>query len=194
MDRPGPFTEDDLLAHIRGETSSELSNRIEQAIAESPALRAELATMEGLRNAVKRADAGPAPGEFAWRKLETEIRRETTAGQKVKHSGWWRAAAVFLGIAVLGQGAYISWIGTARDDAQFRTATRAAEQYVLAIGLVPDANVGALTELLRQSDGRIIGGPGASGLFRIAFASETDRTAARALYSASELVDIVADE
>ncbi|MEM9138300.1 MAG: hypothetical protein AAGB15_00590 [Pseudomonadota bacterium] len=190
----GPFTEDDLLAHIRGEATTEMSREIESAMAENPALRAEVATMRGLRAAVKEAGTGPAPGEFAWRKLEAEIRRETTSEHRTQRSGWWRAAAVFLGIAVLGQGAYIAWVGSARDDAPFRTVTQAADQHVLAIGLAPGAGAGAVTALLRQSRGRIIDGPGATGLFRVAFANEADLDAARDLYTASELVDLVADQ
>ncbi|MEM0990040.1 MAG: hypothetical protein AAGK00_14275 [Pseudomonadota bacterium] len=194
MERPSPFTEDDLLAHIRGEATPETSNEIERAMAESPALRAEIATMQSLDVALKQPDGSAAPGDFAWRRLEAEIRRETTSNQQKQRSVRWRAAAVFLGVAVLGQGAYITWTSATRDGAEFRTVTEAADQHVLAIGLAPGASVTALTALLRQSEGRIVDGPGASGLFRVAFQSAAERDAARALYSASELVDLVADD
>lgn len=197
MEETGPFSEDELLAHMRGEAAPELSQRIEAAAANDPALCAEIATMQGIKQALMDGETGNPPGEFAWRKLEAAIREEPTSAQQSRSSGavtWWRAAAVFLGLAVLGQGAYLVVNQTPHEAAGFRTASHATEQHVLAIRFAPGTQVDAMTALLRGANARMIGGPGASGLYRVAFASDDARQAARAVFDGSDIVTLIAEE
>lgn len=197
MEKTGPFSADDLLAHIRGEAAPELSQRIEAAEAEDSALRAELAVLSGMRQAVKTEETGNPPGAFAWRKLEAEIRRDTGAQDQFRSKGmttWWKAAAVFLGLAVLGQAAYITSVSIGSDDSGFRTASQSQQAHVMAIGFAAGADIADITRLLRDANAQVIDGPGASGLYRVAFASEEDRETARAALEASGLVELLADE
>lgn len=196
MEESRPFTEDDLLAYMRGSASNELSQRIVAAQTTDPVLRAEIATMMGIRGALKAEDTGNPPGDFAWRKLETAIQKETAAAQRPEQprANWWQVAAVLLGLAVLGQGAYITALGPSSNEPSFRTASQSSEKHVLAIGFAPGTAIVEITTLLRGSNARVIDGPGASGLYRVAFASEEDRQAARTLFEASALIEVVADE
>lgn len=197
MEETGPFSEDEMLAHMRGEAAPELSQRIEAAAANDPALRAEIATMQGIKQALSDEDTGNPPGEFAWRKLETAIREETTSAQQSRSketATWWRAAAVFLGLAVLGQGVYIAVNQPRHEEVGFRTASQATEQHVLAIRFASGTQVDAMTALLHGANGRMIGGPGASGLYRVAFVSDDSRQAARAVFEGSDIVTLVAEE
>jgi hypothetical protein len=198
VERPGPYSEDELLAYIRGDAAPELFQRIEDAKAQDATLRAEIAAMRGIREALRTEDAGNPPGEFAWRKLETQIKREMQSTQKQSRpSGTmtlWKAAAVFLAVAVLGQGAYIATIGTGSDEPLFPTATKVEEKYVLALGFAQGAEISQITGLLQQVNARIVDGPGASGLYRVSFASENAREEARGVLETSALIELVAVE
>ncbi|MEM1299516.1 MAG: hypothetical protein AAGH68_09565 [Pseudomonadota bacterium] len=196
MEESRPFTEDDLLAYMRGTASADLSQRIDAAQAADPSLRAEIVTMIGVRDALRDEDAGNPPADFAWRKLQAAIEKEAAAEQRPgqPRTGWWQVAAVLLGLAVLGQGAYISTISTGSNDPSYRTASQSGQEHVLAIGFAPGTDIADISALLRQANARVIDGPGASGLYRVTLASEGDQTAARELFEASTLVEVVADE
>ncbi len=192
-----PFSEDDLLAHVRGAAEPALSERIEAATAADPALKAEIALMRGLGPALRGEDAGPDASEFGWRRLEAAIRREQPArGAAIapRRMGMWRAAAVLLGVVGLGQAVYIGSTLSTGEAPAFRTASDPAARHVLGVAFAPDATAAAVGELLRSLEARIVDGPGAIGLYRLDFASEDARAAARARLEASPLIDLVADE
>ncbi len=193
MDRPDGLTEDALLAHLRGESTPEDAAKIEAAAAEDPDLRAELALMGGLKGALAAATDGPDMREFGWRRLEADIGKTTrTAPPQRTHI--WRIAAVFLGALVLGQGAYIAMAPVTGEAPTFRTVSEEAAAFGLGIGFVATAEIGDIQELLRATNARIVDGPGAIGLYRLAFETEAARDAGREVLSASPLVELVAEE
>ena len=199
------FEEEALLAYAQGAAGAELRARIEAAMAEDEALRAEVALMRGLKPALAGADAGNAPGEFGWKRLEAEIRRETAAAAPPARFGGaalWRVAAMLLLCVALGQA---GWIVSQRQDAAggLRTATdpgahapalAPAAVHVLGVAFAADAPSGAVSALLRAHRGRIVDGPGAVGLYRVAFRTEAARASARAAFESSALVELVAEE
>lgn len=191
-----PFSEDQLLTYVRGAASPALADRIEAMMARDAAFRAEIALMRALKPALQGADWGRPPGEFGWRKLETAIRRDEARRRLApspRQVGFWRLAAAFLGVAVLGQAAYIASIPTTVEEAAYRTASGASEMHVLGVGFAPDASVAEIGDLLRDVDGRVIDGPSALGLYRVAFQSEETLREARERFQMSTLIDLVAD-
>jgi anti-sigma-K factor RskA len=192
-----PFTEDALLDFVRGSGSADLSRGIEAAMADDPSLRAEVALMRGLGPALKAETGYEAPVAFGWRRLQADIARETTASpaprRDTRRVVFWRAAAAVLAVAALGEAAYIA-TRMATPDATYRTASDPAGTAVLGIVLAPDAKAADVEALLKRTRGRLVDGPGALGLYRVAFASREDRMAGRALFEASPLIDLVAEE
>jgi hypothetical protein len=192
-----PFSEDELLIYVRGASSPALADRIEAMMARDPALRAEIALMRGLKPALADADTGQPPGEFGWTKLQAAIRRD----EAQRHRGLsrrqlvvWRVAAAFLGVAVLGQIAYIASAPMTVDDATYRTASEPTEAHVLGIGFAPDANAAEIGALLRAANARIIDGPSVLGLYRVAFPSADALQAGQAQFRASTVIDLIAAE
>ncbi|MEM7488051.1 MAG: hypothetical protein AAF390_02895 [Pseudomonadota bacterium] len=193
MDRPDGLSEDELLAHLRGETTPEHAARIDAAAAEDPALRAELALMGGLKGALVTSTDGPDAREFGWRRLEAEIGK-TQRARPPAQTNLWRAAAVFLGALVLGQGAYIALAPGTGPEPVFRTVSETPVPFGLGVAFVPSAEIGEVQALLRETGARIVDGPGAIGLYRLAFETAAARDAARDTLDGSPLVELVAEE
>ena len=192
----GPFSEDDLLDYVRGVASPELAGRIEALTARDPAFKAEIALMRGLRPALQAGDAGP-PTEFGWRRLEAAIRRDGAQGRRApspRQAVIWRAAAAFLGIAVLGQAIYITSLPTTGEAPLYRTASDAAEEYVLGIAFAAGATAAEISDLLREAKASVIDGPSALGLYRVAFDSAEALHDGQARFQASPVIDLVAEE
>ena len=192
-----PFSEDDLLDYVRGVAPPELSGRIEAMMANDPVFKAEIALMRGLGPALQDNDAGQTPTEFGWRRVEAAIRREGT-GQRTAPSRRqmviWRVAAVFLGIAVLGQAGYITSLPTTVEAPIYRTASGATEEYVLGVAFAPNATAAEIADLLRDAGASVIDGPSALGLYRVAFASQEALRDGQTQFGTSPLIDLVAEE
>ncbi|CTQ48576.1 hypothetical protein [Jannaschia donghaensis] len=195
--RTDGLDEDALRAHLRGDATPEETTRIESAAAGDPALRAELALMGGLKDALASATDGPDAREFGWRRLEAEILKNsaTVPAAPARRAHLWRVAALFLGALVLGQGTYIALAPGTGDTPSFRTVSEdAAIPFGLAVGFAASAEMGAVQTLLDELEARIVDGPGAIGLYRLAFETAAARDTARQTLAASPLVDLLAEE
>lgn len=196
-DRPGSFSEDALLDYVRGSASAALSVQIEDAMADDPALRAEIALMRGLKPALSTDDGVNAPGEFGWRKLEAEIRRETSVEQPAPVRGrasYWRMAAAVFGFAAFGQAAYIATAPQPASEVGYQTASGASEVHVLAVAFTAEATVGEISAFLREAGGRLTDGPSALGFYRVTFSSAEALDAGRVLFDGSALIELIAEE
>ena len=193
-----PFSEDELLDYVRGAAPPGLAERIEAMMARDRGLSADVALMRGLKPALEeadRADVRQPPGELGWRRLEKAIGQDE-AGRSPpsrRQMTVWRIAAAFLGIAVLGQAGYIAVTSTAVDRVAYRTASEAVAEHVLGIGFAPGATAAEIAALLQDANARVIDGPSALGLYRVAFPSQEALKAAEARFRASPLVDLVAE-
>lgn len=195
--RPDGLDEDALSAYLRNEATAEDTARIEAAAKNDPALRAELALMGNLKGTLAAASDGADTREFGWRRLEAEIAKETAMAPppRATQSHLWRVAALFLGALVLGQGAYIALAPGAQEAPVYRTVSEQATSALsLAVGFASSTEMGAVQSLLNELDARIVDGPGAIGLYRLAFDTEAARDAARETLAASPLVDLIAEE
>ncbi|MEM9011411.1 MAG: hypothetical protein AAGE18_09295 [Pseudomonadota bacterium] len=190
------FSEDELLNYARGLATPDLSARIEAAMMEDRAFGAEIAVMRGLGPALKEAETGPAQTDLGWRRLEAAIRREgagAPSSASRRPAMLWRAAAIVLGMVALGQAAYLAREATVGAPA-YDTATSVAEDHVLGIAFADQANAAEIAALLRAADGRLIDGPSALGLYRVAFPSAEALEAAESQFRASPLIALVAGE
>lgn len=195
--RPGKFSEEQLLDYVRGRASAELSAQIEAEVAKEPALRAEIALMRGLKPSLQDAVPLNPPGELGWRRLEADIRREgklPAPANKSRRSSVWRVAAVVFGFAAIGQATYIGTVLNTPEEDIYRTASRATDAHVLGVGFASDATASDINALLRSVDARLIDGPSAISLYRVAFDTADALSAGRDLLDASPLIELVADE
>lgn len=191
------FSEDDLLAFVQGRATPDLSARIEAARDQSPDLGAELALMQGLKPALAGA-AGSVnpPGELGWRRLEAAIGQETAPVRSTGSAGsvaLWRAAAVVFGLAAIGQGLYLA---TGSDGAVpgYQTASDEIFEHVLAISFRPEATEAEIRAVLQAANARLVDGPGASGLYRVAFESDAALTDGLSQLAAAAVVQLVVPE
>lgn len=191
MDRPDGLNEDELLAHVRGVSTPEQAARIEAAAVRDPALSAELALMYRLKGALGQATEGPDARDFGWKRLETEIGR-TAARPKSPRAPIWRMAAMLLGAVVLAEGAYIAFAPS--EAPLYRTVTEDAEGAVLGIAFAPAATAGEIEALLRDVSARIVDGPSAIGLYRVAFDDDAALAAGREAFATSTLIELLAEE
>ena len=192
-----PFSEDELLDYVRGVAPPALSGRIEAMMAHDRALEAEIALMRGLKPALDGVDSSQPPGAFGWKRLEAAIGRDAAQRRPApspRHGPALRIAAAVLGVAVLGQAAYIASLSTTADEAAYHTASDPAEAHVLGVGFADGATVAEIGALLRSADARIIDGPSALGLYRVAFPSADALREGQARFGASALIDLVAEE
>lgn len=193
MTRPDDLDEDDLLAYQRGEAPPETAARIEAAAEGDAGLRAELAVMGGLKGALDAASDSPDMRSFGWRRLEAEIKLEDRV-VPAPRGQIWRVAAMILGALVLGQGTYIALVPGSGDTLEFRTVSSETAAFVLAIGFAPEARADQIEALLRETGTRIVDGPSAIGLYRVAFADAQALDRALAAFDAAPIVALVAEE
>jgi anti-sigma factor RsiW len=193
--RTDGFDEDDLLAHLRGTAAPETSARIDAAAEADPAFRAELAVARGLKDALASATEGPDQRPFGWKRLEAEIgAQERTAVAPPQRTALWRIAALFLGAVVLGQSAYIALGPGVGDAPLYQTVSEEAPDFGLAVAFTPNAQIAVIETLLRDSGARIVDGPSALGLYRLAFEDAAALDAARSALNTSPIVDLVAED
>ncbi|MEM7743305.1 MAG: hypothetical protein AAF409_06295 [Pseudomonadota bacterium] len=200
-DRSDRFTEDELLSFVHGTASSGLVGRIETAERDDRTLAAELALMRSLKPALELStgDMNP-PGELDWRRLEAEIRRESPASSAPQSqragSGrivMWKAAAAIFAVAAIGQATYLG-LSPATTDPGYQTATGGTAEHVLAISFQPEATEAELRALLLAAGARLVDGPGASGLYRVAFETPDAMSEGRQRLETSPIVGMVLDE
>lgn len=196
-----PFSEDELLAFVHGTASPDLVARIDEAQAQAPALTAEIALMTALKPALAgMPDATNAPGDLGWHRLEADIRRETresnsAAGQAPTNGRlvMWKAAAVFFGIAALGQAVYLT-TSPGEPVAGYQTATEGTADNVLVISFRPDATEADMRRLLQATNARFVDGPGASGLYRVTFETDDALAVGRIQLEAAGIIELLLDE
>lgn len=183
------FSDEELLDYARGDASDALAARIEAAAAQDQMLQAEIAVLQSFKPALAIDDMQP-PGELGWKRLEASINAEATPARS---TSLWRIAATVLGLAVLGQGAYIATQMPGNPD-QFRPVAEVAEAHVLGVVFEDTTTMADLAALLSAAEARIIDGPSAIGLYRLAFVSAEAREAARETLATSSFVSLIAEE
>ena len=189
MNRPDGLTEDELLAHMRGQTDADTAGRIEAQADADPNLRAELALMGELRGALSQGTSA-APG--GWDRLAAEIERTVPAAQP--HRPVWRIAALFLGAVVLVQGAFLVVGNTPGDAPLYRTVSETPADATLAVAFGSETTAAEIAALLGDTGANIVDGPSALGFYRLAFPDAATQEAARIELETSSLVEIIAWE
>lgn len=192
------FSEEEVSAFVRGQATAALSQEITQEMAQNAELRAEVSLQKGLKHALAGLATGMPPGELGWYRLEVALKNDAkqapaqTAVQPVSHPGYWRIAAIALGVAVLVQGAFLAAPSITPDEARFETASRTEAVFELAIAFRDDASIAEISVALEQSGAQLSDGPSASGLFRVRFETQDALNEGQKHLQEADVVTLVA--
>jgi hypothetical protein len=191
------FSEDELMAFVSGTASPDLSSRIDETQAREPALKAEIALMQSLKPALAGMPGmQDTPTELGWHRLQAAIRHEQHGVEQTSVTpriALWRAAAVFFGVAALGQATYLA-MSVDTPVAGYQTATEASEDHILVVSFGPDTSESAMRHLLQTTNARLVGGPGPSGLYRVAFDTNDALETGRVLLQDADIIELVLDD
>ncbi len=154
-----------LVFLANGTLEGEERARVEAAVAEDPALAAELEALKAIRAELQGQEMPRAPGEFGLARLMRDIDRDVAAPAPQvaanSPSPLWRIAAVVaLGLLAL----QTVWLGRP-DDPDVTLAggeeTRAFAEHTIVVTFVPSATEAEIRELLLSLDLVIVDGLGA---------------------------------
>lgn len=171
-DREGDLAREreELLAFLaNGTLDADERAELERAFAADEALRRERDFVTRLRLGVKAASDAPDPGELPLRRALKRIEREEARARRP--SGWWRAAAIAAGIAVVIQSGVLvrQLYAPVRGGPDLLGEARPADgRAVLQIVFAPEAREAEIRALLRTEHAEIVDGPSAAGVYRVA--------------------------
>lgn len=122
---------------------------------------------DALRSILKQ-QAVYSPGEFGWHRLQQDISKlPVEKPRAAKSTKWYKpamAAAIFL---IIIQGGFIMY--TLQEPVTYtQLGQQRTYSVVLQIEFQPDATEERIRSLLSMVDGRLIDGPGAIGIYRVA--------------------------
>lgn len=122
---------------------------------------------EELRHIVKQ-QAGGSPAEFGWARLQRDLFHTTTEKSPAKNNTKWIkfALAASLILIVIESGFLLQ---TLPELVRYEPlGQQQVSSAVLQIEFQPDATEKNIRDLLNQVKGRVIDGPGAMGIYRVA--------------------------
>ena len=186
--------DDRLTAYLQGRLDPEARAAFEREVQADPALAAEVAALRDARaRFAEEAEAAADRREAGWRRLSAAIAPAAPAAANENRPlrlSLVQAAAVALVAVGLWQVAAVPLLSP--DDAAYRTVSEAPDAISLQIVFRADAPLGEVADLLRRLGGTVQDGPGALGVWRVAFADAQARDdAAAALADQSDLVEMV---
>lgn len=158
---------------------------VEAAVAESADLRAELEALCALRRTLQDEEA-TSPGEFGLARLMRSVAAEAPAPASQARPWLWQAAAAVLLAVVLGQGFLMT---RQPEPGGYQLAGAPAPDFVVAVQ--PDAAESGLRALLHEAGVEITAGPSALGLYELSLTGDVAAARARAILTASALLESV---
>ncbi|WP_421853436.1 hypothetical protein [Oricola sp.] len=181
-----------LVRYVRGALPDDEVEEIARAAAGDPELAADVAVLQAAAGTV-RSEAGPAD-DLGWQRLARDIERMTPTATPRLVSPWWRAGAIAAGLLVAVQGALIVANPGLIGDDSYVAATSGETEFGVTLALDPDAREAEISSLLLEIGARIVDGPGALGIYHLAFDSAEDRTAGLERLRAAPIVETAAPE
>jgi anti-sigma factor RsiW len=186
-----------LLDYLHGRLDAKARAELEAALEATPALRAELTTIQAVQTEMAAEIAMEAPSaaerEAGWHKLSASIDAERMPLPANDNRGFSLLQVAAVAVAAVFSVQVLTFMLTPSDDgAGFVPASVSAEGPTLQIAFRQDARMDQITTLLRELDATIVDGPSAMGLVTLAFSDADSRaTALAALEERTDVVDMV---
>lgn len=182
--------EDRLLAYMQDKLDATDRTAFEAEIATDPALAAEVAALEGVRQ-VFGTETVPGQRAAGWERLSAAI----AAGQPAASNdnrphrlSLWQAAAVAAVAVLMWQVGMVPLL--TEDPASYRTVTETPAGPGLQVIFAEVAPAGEIAALLREVGGTVTDGPGALGIWHVSFEDAEHRDAAlTALTARTDIIE-----
>lgn len=136
-------------------------NAVARHVEECAECRAELKLLQSLRTTVQ-SEARPEAGELGLQRLLRDVRK-----MSVSKPRWLLPAALAASLVIAVQAVMLLQMAP-REPRYAPLSGPASSEGVLQVEFMPDAREADLRELLRASGVRIVDGPSAVGLYRLA--------------------------
>lgn len=161
---------------------------VERHVAGCAQCQSELALLQSLRTTLQ-AQPRPEAGDLGLERLLRDVRRHTRARPR-----WLLPAAMAAGLVIAVQAVMLMQLSPV-ETRYAPLSGPAVSETVLQVEFVPEAREAALRAALQAVGARIIDGPGAAGVYRIALESGRDpQQALDELRSRDDLVRHIARE
>lgn len=168
----------DLLPwYVNGSLSAGEQQQVAAHLQGCEACRAEVELLRAMRDVSKQVTE-PVPGEFAWQRLQRDMRQEKT--MPAPRRQWWLpslAAAAVLVIAVQG----VLLFNFTQEDG-YGLAGGGHDGVVVQVKFNAQATEADIRALLHAAGAEIIAGPGASGVYRLRLVAQDSGADLQARY------------
>lgn len=185
--------DDQILSYIQDRLSPDARQAFEQSMAADPALASEVDVLLAARRLSAQSDTEALPSD-GWHRLSASIDAEDQPPANENRAPW-ATLAKAASIAALSIGIWQFAIYpriSAPPPDTFTPASQSLTAPALQVIFTPEARTADVSELIYEIGGTIVDGPGAIGLYRIAFEDQTSRAAAQtALAQRPDLVSSV---
>lgn len=152
--------------YVNGTLSESEREQLEHEMAKNPELQQEMLWLQQLQNALKQQDAPAPPGELGWMRLRKEIRQDKSANWRRFGIGAATAATILFSVQL---GMMMNKPDPAIEVMSGSMSTQALEHHwQLQIAFKADTTAEQIQTLLYEINARIIDGPSAVGLYRVA--------------------------
>lgn len=176
------MSKDELIALIPDYLEDRLSEldkeNLLSAIANDSDLAAELDFQKNIKSALNIDTAINDYDELGWARLSKEMNVDAmsaipSANDNIGQPKFWRYAAAFLMVAVLGQSIFIGSNLKGESQDRYLPVTQAPVQaHILKVEFAQNLLLTEMAETLQELNGNIISGPSKIGLYQLSFTSE----------------------
>lgn len=182
--------EDEMLRYVQNRLSGDRRSAFEAVLEDDPQLASEVKMMQAVRVELSKESEALGENSSGWERLSKSIDTSTAPANDNRapiYQIMQMAAAAVLAVGIWHFGVAPNLSGTG----SFETVSEEAGGPILQVVFAQSAPMGDVSELLKQFEGRIVGGPSALGVYRVGFADEAQRAAALAALAARS--DLVTD-
>ena len=191
--------DDQVVNYLQGRLDEGQRRAFEADIAADPALAAEIEVLQAARQLNDQDTASHGRDMHdGWARLDAAIGAEAAAPAANDNAAPWKALAKAACIAVVSIGLWQFAVAprlAAPPQAEYAPASQSeGSEAVLQVIFTDSAPAGQIAALIYELGGTVIDGPGAIGLYRIAFEDAQSRAdAAVALAARPDLVASVTE-
>lgn len=188
--------EDTLLAYMQDRLGTAEREDFEGEIAADPQLAAEVVALKAVRKEAETSEASVDRTE-GWNRLSAAIDAEAPKAANDNRAPWisvFKVAAMIVAAVMVWEIGIVQGLGL-RAPQPYVAVSEGADAAVLQIVFKQTAVLGEVATVLADLGGTVQSGPSSLGVYRLAFADDEARDAARAsLALRTDLIELMLEE